>query len=329
MASRQAPDDRDALEQALATERARLAATSDILRVIAESRNDAQPVFDAVIKAAVEVSNARFGFLLHVEDGLSRYCASYGYEADGLDAHDARATIELDEGTIAGKVVQARGTIWIEDAQSPDYYDHELARENGVGKALGVPIRVGDTIWGVISLGWLVEQSPGEEEARIVETFADQAAIAIENARQFRETEAALEKQTASANILRVISQSPTDVTPVFDVIVKTASQLINCDLAIVHLTDDMGYWPAAAARRGGGMVTEEIVQRSMEDTERRGQDGRPLMPIDPEHNLPSRAIIGQKTLHVTDWDPAHLPPLDARRQKQLGIQCALFLPLL
>src|SRR5437879_7837087 len=88
-----------------------------------------------------------------------------------------------------------------------------------------------------------------DEELALLQSFADQAVIAIENTRLFNETKEALARQTATSDILRVISQSPTDVQPVFDAIVLTAVRLLRCDMSFVMFCDSAAFWVAAAAR--------------------------------------------------------------------------------
>jgi GAF domain-containing protein len=151
-------------------------------------------------------------------------------------------------------------------------------------------------------------------------TFADQAVIAIQNARLFKEAQdstaevtEALERQTATSEILRVISQSPTDVQPVFDAIVQTAVRLIRCDIAFVLRCDGATFSPAAAAGPDGPLPDL----------------GPSHLPIDPGANFPSRAIVGKKNVHLPDWSLIDLPEHERQMQALIGVNSALFLPLL
>ena len=109
-----------------------------------------------------------------------------------------------------------------------------------------------------------------DRELRIMQGFADQAVIAIQNARMFRETQTALVRQTASADILRVISQSPSETKPVFDAIVTTAIGLLASDMAFVMISDADTYSPVAGATPDGLI----------------GALGPQVVPIDPEEEL-------------------------------------------
>jgi signal transduction histidine kinase len=134
-----------------------------------------------------------------------------------------------------------------------------------------------------------------------------------ENARLTRELRAARDRQTATSDILRVISQSPTDVQPVFETIVRTAARLLRCDRSLILRCDSTSYWTAASAGPEGPLPILEHGK----------------VPIDPEANFPSRAIVEQKTLHLPDWSLIDLPEHERRIHQELGINSSLFLPLL
>ena len=128
-----------------------------------------------------------------------------------------------------------------------------------------------------------------------------------------RERDEALARQTATAEILRVVSQSPTDVRPVFDSIVLTAARLLRCDLVLVLLCDGGTYSHAAAASPEGPFADQ----------------GPTNFPIDPSANFPSRAIVDKKMLHLPDWSLIDLPEHELKIRKRFGTNSALYLPLL
>src|SRR6516225_3762813 len=134
-----------------------------------------------------------------------------------------------------------------------------------------------------------------------------------EIARLSRERDEALARQTATSEILRVISQSPTDVRPVFDSIVLTAARLLRCDLVLVLLCDGATYSHAAVASPEGPFVDQ----------------GPTNFPIDPSANFPSRAIVDKKMLHLPDWSLIDLPEHELKIHKRYGTNSALYLPLL
>ena len=128
-----------------------------------------------------------------------------------------------------------------------------------------------------------------------------------------RERDEALARQIATTDILRIISQSPTDVRPVFDRIVLTAARLLRCDLVFVLLCDGATYRHAAVASPEGPFADL----------------GPTNFPIDPSANFPSRAIVDKKMLHLPDWSRIDLPEHERNIHKMFGVNSALYLPLL
>jgi GAF domain-containing protein len=145
------------------------------------------------------------------------------------------------------------------------------------------------------------------------EAKARQVELTIENATLFNETRQSLARQTATSDILRVISQSPTDVQPVFDAIVLTAARLLRSDRAFIQRCDATAFWTVASSGPDGPLPIVE------------SRNAR----IDPDANFPSRAILTKKTLHLPDWSTIDLPDHERRIHETLGINSAVFLPLL
>jgi GAF domain-containing protein len=145
------------------------------------------------------------------------------------------------------------------------------------------------------------------------QTIAHRDAIAADNARLRDELNVSRARQTATSDILRVISQSPADVQPVFDAIVETAVALLGCDMVAVLHRDGNTFSPAAAATPEGHVANRTVMD----------------VPIDPDANFPSRAIVEKKMLHLPDYSRIELPEHERRIQAITGINSALFLPLL
>jgi two-component system, NtrC family, sensor kinase len=145
------------------------------------------------------------------------------------------------------------------------------------------------------------------------EAIAQRAATARENARLRDELATAREREAAAAAILEVIASSPSDVQPVFDAVVQTAVRLLRCDVVAVLRRDGFTFSPAAEATPEG--LTANITAQNV--------------PIDPDANFPSRAIIEKKMLHLPDYSRIDLPEHERRIQAIIGVHSALFLPLL
>jgi signal transduction histidine kinase len=222
----------------------RQTATANILRVIASSPGDVEPVLEAVARHAASICGAQFVDIIVVQDDAMHQVASYG-NLKGLAKNE---TVPLDRTTVMGRSICDGKPIHIADALTVgDEFPggRQLALRFGHRTVLAVPLLHEGRALGTI-LVRRTEVRPFEEKhISLLKTFADQAAIAIENVRLFDEVQAkardlteALTYQTGSANILKVIASSPTDVEPVLNAIVESACELCDSNDAAVLLKD-------------------------------------------------------------------------------------------
>jgi GAF domain-containing protein/anti-sigma regulatory factor (Ser/Thr protein kinase) len=232
-------------------------ATSEILGVISRSQTDVQAVFDAIARSAVELTQADVGGVLRT-DGRQLYLAAlHGSDPARLDAiRLLQASRSVDSETLGARAIRSRTMLHVPDMEAlpaPPLASLEFARAVGFRSQVIVPMLRGDEAIGALAAA---RREPGpfsESQIALLRTFADQAVIAIENVRLFKELEArnrdltvALDQQTATGEILRVISSSPTDLQPVFDTIVRSAVRLCNGMTAAVFLVrDGMLHHPA------------------------------------------------------------------------------------
>jgi GAF domain-containing protein/DNA-binding response OmpR family regulator/anti-sigma regulatory factor (Ser/Thr protein kinase) len=220
-------------------------ATADVLKVISRSTFDLQPVLDTLIQSAVRLCDADMGSINRQHGDVYRQVANFGHPPE-LDRFMGTHPLELSRGTIVGRTVLERRTVHIPDVQSdPEYTFLDAARMAGIHTMLGVPLLREGTPIGVIVLQRTSVRPFTEKQIELVTTFADQAVIAIENVRLFeaeqqrtRELTEALEQQTATSEVLKVISSSPTDIQPVFDIIGERAEKLCNAEISVVSMVD-------------------------------------------------------------------------------------------
>jgi two-component system NtrC family sensor kinase len=199
-------------------------ATAGILRVISSSPTDVQPVFAAVLRSAARLCDAFDATIFQVDGDRLRIVAH-----EGPIPITPAGALPLIRGTAAGRAVLDRRTIHVADLQAEvdDYPEASaFARSLGHRTTLTVPLLRGAEAIGTISIRRTEVRPFTDRQIELLETFADQAVIAIENVRLFNETKEALDQQTATSEILRVISSSPTDVQPVFEAIVRSAVRL-------------------------------------------------------------------------------------------------------
>jgi GAF domain-containing protein/CheY-like chemotaxis protein len=195
----------------------------------------------------------------------------------------------------------------------PEYRDPTTSQRFGFRSIMSVPLLHEGRSIGTIGVA---RAEPGlfpEAAVALLQTFARQAVIAIENVRLFNETQEALNHQTASADILRVISDSPTDTQPVFDAITATAVRILGCDRAAFSRVEGSHYVPCAIATPAG---TEND----------RWTD--PVL-IDATANFPSQAIVSKRSVHIPDWDAIELPERQKMIRATTGARASLAVPLL
>src|SRR5262245_34000586 len=213
-------------------------ATAEILRVIASSPTDIQPVLDAVAESAARLCESLDAVIFRRDGDRLRLVAHHGPVPFGPIGE---FSIPLVRGVVAGRTVLDERTVHIADLQSEtDEFPigSAFARQTGVRTVLCGPLMREGVAIGTIDLRRTEAQLFTDRQVSLLQTFADQAVIAIENVRLFNETKEALERQTATAEILRVISSSPTDVQPVFDAIAEAAMRLCGAHSSLVTTFD-------------------------------------------------------------------------------------------
>ena len=268
---------------------ARQTATSDVLRVISESPTDVQPVLDAVAERAGLLCHADGSRVWLIVDGQLRAMTNYG---PAFTAPSGVEVLPLRRTSIAGRAILERRIIHHEDAQpliDTEYPDvREIQRRLGFHTVLNVPLlREGEEV-GVISLLRIEVRPFTPAEIALVATFADQAVIAIENVRLWNETKEALEQQTATGEVLQVISSSVADTQPVFEKILDSCQRLIACsDLAVLTVDQDNHGAPGFDPRHGRPEGRTEIqADPHRPDNHRGGGAGAPRDAL-------SRCIVG------------------------------------
>jgi signal transduction histidine kinase/putative methionine-R-sulfoxide reductase with GAF domain len=228
-----------ALKQRVAGFSEQQIAISEILQVIARSPGDLQPVLNAIVERALKLCSAKDATFFLLDGDRLRSVARFRSTPAPLEIG---AFLPLNRGSFAGRAVTDRAVIHMEDAATAPEEEFPVAREMQVQQGhhamLSVPLVRDDRAMGAITL-WRTEIRPfTEKQISLVKIFADQAAIAIENVRLFKETKEALERESATSEILRVMSRSPTDMQTVFDTIATAALKLCGASSALVTTFD-------------------------------------------------------------------------------------------
>src|SRR5688572_12249054 len=220
-------------------------ATGEVLRVIASSPTDLQPVLNTLIANAVKLSGATKGHVRQLDGELLRVVAHYGETAGEVALLQSRpGGVFGVSGTSTSRAFRERRAIQIADAAT-ERGPSSLAAQRGARTLLSVPLLREGLAIGVIIIWRDFVEPFTERQIELVKTFADQAVIAIENVRLFKELQErnaelreALEHQTATSEVLGIISRSPTDVQPVLDAIVESAARVCGIDDVVLRLRE-------------------------------------------------------------------------------------------
>jgi GAF domain-containing protein/CheY-like chemotaxis protein/anti-sigma regulatory factor (Ser/Thr protein kinase) len=267
-------------------------ATGEILRVISSSPTDEQPVFEAIVESARRLCEATFSVVFLTGAGQLTLAAVRGVDSVGLAALQGAYPRPIGRDTTSGRAVLEGRVVHLEDSWQDPEYTHPLRDAIALRSILSVPIlREGFPV-GAISV-WRGERRPfSDKQIALLKTFTEQAVIAIENVRLFRELEArnselrvALEQQTATSELLKVIGRSTFDLQPVFETLAENAVRLCEAERAIV--------W------RFGGQLLRAVVTHNASPELRTFLEGNPIAP--GRGSATARAAVERHTVHVLD----------------------------
>jgi len=304
-------------------------AVGDVLKTISRSAFDLQPVLDIVLNNAVRLAGADIGWLSRVEDEQWATVAySSGFPQVVRDelarqraqGHLGGSWIPLgNRAGVMGLTLSERRTVHVSDVKEDDELKGSVvARLSESRTVVGVPmLREGRSIGAVVLARYEVRRFD-EREIELVQTFADQAAIAIENVRLFNETKEALGQQTAVGEVLKTISRSAFDLDPILDTVVENAARLADADLAwMIRRDGDDVVGAARYARDGDASVFANLD----------GADGLVRFPA-TGRGIAMRAFDERRTIHLEDitLDKALS---ESRLPKATGSRTVLAVPLL
>ena len=290
-------------------------ATSEVLKVISRSTSDLQPVFDFVVENANRLCAADHAFVYLPEGDAFRMVASFGGSPELVEINRQERRF-LGRGSLVGRVALEEQVVQITDVlEDREYTLAQTQRVGGYRTMLGLPMNRGDgALVGIIGMARNEVRPFTSKEIELVETFADQAAIAIENVRLFNETKEALERQRATADILYTISTSPTTDQPVLDAVARNALRFCGAEDVLVLLVD-------------GDVLERRAHAGTMRTVDRQGG---PInrVPLVRE-TVSGRATLESRTIHVPDIQSSDEFPIGRELGQRLGEHANLAAPLL
>ncbi len=294
----------------------RQTATAEILQVMSSSQTDVLPVFDTIVRHAVALCDGVFANVFRYDGGQLHFVASHNLPPEYVDMLRGKYPMRPDRSQVSGRVTLSKAIVRIEDADSDPNYDHQFSRPDRWGvsasRLLGVPMMREERMLGAIVVGWGEAGPISPTHEALLKTFADQAAIAIENVRLFNETNEALEHQKASAEVLEVISGSVADTQPVFDKILESCKRLFQGYSVGVNVVGEDGAVHLAAY---SGPKSAELERHFP-------------VPLSAESGS-GLAILERRVVHYPDTQADSVPEYARRGSKIAGNKSIIFSPML
>ena len=223
-------------------------ATSDVLRVISSSPTDIQPVLEIIGERAEKLCDAEISVVSIVDGELIRLASIHGMTEAGVEASRRAFPMRSTDETVTARAIRTRSVCHVADVLSDSQYQQkDAARVGGWRGCLGMPMVREEQVVGAI---FVARRQPGlfsDTQVQLLRTFADQAVIAIENVRLFKETKISLEQQTATADVLQIISRSTFDLRTVLQTLVESAARFCDADKASIIREKDGIFYAAEA----------------------------------------------------------------------------------
>jgi GAF domain-containing protein len=238
------------LKKKLAEAREQQTATAEILGIISSSPTDVQPVFDTIVRNFVSLCGSTFGVIYTFDGELVHFASAYGFSPDQIAGLKAKYPVHVnDRSVLSSRAILAKTSVHIQDVMLDPYYDRQHAALSDSRRLLAVPMLREGIPLGAIVAAWAEAGATPKQHEDLLKVFAAQAVIAIENTRLLNELRQrtddlsqALDQQTATSEVLQVISSSPGELTPVFEAMLANATRLCNAKFGTLSLYDGKAF---------------------------------------------------------------------------------------
>jgi signal transduction histidine kinase len=268
-------------------------ATAEVLRVISNSPTNVQPVFDSIAESAVRLCSGQFSFVVRFDGEVMNFASCFGLSAEGLDVFRSIFPRAAGDDTVAGRAILRRAIVEVPDVEIDAAYgvqSQRLARTVAYRSIVAVPLLHDGNPIGAIAVPRANSGSFPERQIALLQAFADQAVIAIRNVRLFDEVRQrtddlteSLEQQTATSEVLKLITRSTFNLQTILDTLIESAANLCDADMGYIGRPKDDGFFRAEASY-GYSSALKEIVNRTPWKAGRESAIGRVLLERAPIH---------------------------------------------
>ena len=225
-------------------------ATAEILGIISSSPTDVQPVFDTIVRNFVSLCGSTFGAIYTFDGELVHFASAYGFSPDQIAGLKAKYPVHVnDRSVLSSRAILAKTSVHIQDVMLDPYYDRQHAALSDSRRLLAVPMLREGIPLGAIVAAWAEAGATPKQHEDLLKVFAAQAVIAIENTRLLKELRQrtddlseSLEQQTATAEVLQVISSSPGGLEPVFQTMLANATRICMAGFGSLILFEGNAY---------------------------------------------------------------------------------------
>ena len=282
-------------------------ATADVLKVISRSPSDVQPVFDMIAESARRLCGGQFCFVYRFDGQLLHFVAHHSLTPEVLEMNRRAYPAPPSRRSAAARAILERWFVQIADVNAdPDYILGAMAAVGEYRSVVGVPIICDDIAIGSIAVARAQAGLLPAPQIELLKTFADQAAIAIENARLLSELRESLQQQTATADVLKVISRSTFDLQTVLDTLIQSAAQLCDAESAFIFRREGNEYWPVYTLVASHGFSDDYVTFMKANRI------------IPGRNTLIGRTALEGRTVHIPDClaDPEYSWPESQARGK-------------
>ena len=303
-------------------------ATSEVLQVISGSPGDVEPVFSTMLEKAVRICDASFGNIYRWDGKALNLVATHNTPPAFAEAR-GRSTLRPGSNSLIGRMLATKADVHIADVAATQAYEQrvpetvEAVELGGVRTILGVPMHLERELIGSFTL-YRTEVSPfTDKQIALVTNFAAQAVIAIENTRLLNELRESLQEQTATSEVLQVISSSPGDVQPVFATMLEKAVSICDATFGNIYR------WDGDALH----LVSSHNTPPTFAQARKRSPHRPPEQNADSLASVPGRMVTTKSTIHVADLaaDQAYLErhPQTVAAVELGGVRTFLGVPML